>query len=146
MGRYCETNEILYNFYANSVSSLTDVYFSYSVPLSKTFLCLAKATLALQAPENCSCCGEADLRCRRLCSVEIIGWDNRKRDNALMDETSCRTVLEPGRPDERTALCTGSGHVRIQPNYMATNELPIRRIYCLVLSQELIKSTQLKRR
>lgn len=61
-----------------------------------------------------------------------------------MDETSRRTVLEPGRPDERTALCTGNGHVRLQPNYMATNELPIRRIYCLVLSQELIKSTQLK--
>lgn len=32
----------------------------------------------------------------------------------------------------------------LQPNYMATNELPIMRIYCLVLSQELIKSTQLK--
>lgn len=32
----------------------------------------------------------------------------------------------------------------LQPNYMATNGLPIMRIYCLVLSQELIKSTQLK--
>lgn len=33
-----------------------------------------------------------------------------------------------------------------RPNYVATNVLPIMRIYCLVLSQELIKSTQLKSR
>lgn len=39
---------------------------------------------------------------------------------------------------------TVAGLICLQPNYMATNELPIMRIYCLVLSQELIKSTQLK--
>lgn len=110
----------------------------------KTFQCLAKALLALQAPEKCSSGADADSRCRHLCWVEIIAWDNRKRDNTLRDEALRRAGLEPGRPDERTALCTGHGHVRLQPHYMATNELPIRRIYCLVLSQELIKSTQLK--
>lgn len=41
---------------------------------------------------------------------------------------------------EEVAACL----ICLQPNYMATNELPIMRIYCLVLSQELIKSTQLK--
>lgn len=77
------------------------------------------------------------------CSGEIKPRDNRRRDNAPVAETPRRTVLEPGRADERTAPAC-SGHVPLQPNYTATNELPIRRIYCLVLSQELIKPTQLK--
>lgn len=48
---------------------------------------------------------------------------------------------EDGSPAaEETVPCL----ICLQPNYMATNELPIMRIYCLVLSQELIKSTQLK--
>lgn len=49
-----------------------------------------------------------------------------------------------GGPMKGRRAARENGHVRLQPNYMATNELPIRRIYCLVLSQELIKSTQLK--
>lgn len=44
------------------------------------------------------------------------------------------------RPEEEAVALL----VRPRPNCMATNELPITRIYCLVLSQELIKSTQLK--
>lgn len=37
-----------------------------------------------------------------------------------------------------------AGLICLPTNYMATNELPVTRIYCLLLSQKLIKSSQLK--
>lgn len=78
--------------------------------------------------------------------TSLFGRNNslgQSEKGQYVDETSHGTVREPGRADESTVPAC-NGHVRRKPNYIATNELPIRRIYCLVLSQELIKSTQLK--
>lgn len=61
--------------------------------------------------------------------------------NITHDSSLCRRIERMGvLAAEETVPCSNC----LQPNYMATNELPIMRIYCLVLSQELIKSTQLK--